>query len=116
MSDCVPAVLKLVISVAVPEAKAAVPSELEPLRNVTVPEAAVGVTVAVKVTDEPTATELADATSVIAEDVPVVVLPVGGFQKSPHPVKRRAPKTTIRRKAPRLALREILIAPSLGVR
>ena len=111
-----PALLKLVVSVDVPETNAAVPSELEPLKNVTVPEAATGVTVAVSVTDEPTTADVVDATSAIVDEVPVAALPLGGCQKSPHPLRRRVQRTAIGGIALRSDLLRILIDPPLGVR
>ena len=86
MIESVPAVLKEVVKLAVPEASVPVPSEVVPLWNVTVPVAAAGETVAVNVTLAPTAGVVVDAESVTV--LAVVPVDVGACQKSPQPVPK----------------------------
>jgi hypothetical protein len=84
----VPAVLKVVVKVAVPEVSVPVPSEVVPFSNVTVPVAADGETVAVNVTLAPTAGVSVDTVSVTV--LAVVPVDVGACQKSPQPASRGA--------------------------
>jgi hypothetical protein len=84
--ESVPAVLKEVVKLAVPEASVPVPSEVVPLWNVTVPVAAAGETVAVNMTLAPTAGVVVDAESVTV--LAVVPVDVGACQKSPQPAPK----------------------------
>jgi hypothetical protein len=62
--ECEPAASVEMLNVAFPALSAPVPSAVLPSVNVTVPVAVVGVTVAVKVTDEPYADGFGDEASV----------------------------------------------------
>jgi len=62
--ECEPVASVEMLNVAFPPLSAPVPSAVLPSVNVTVPVAVVGVTVAVKVTDEPYADGFADEISV----------------------------------------------------
>lgn len=71
VKEWAPDVLKLVLSVALPLLKLAVPRTVVPSLKVTVPVAAVGVTVAVKAVDWPTPDGFTDEVKAVVVDVEV---------------------------------------------
>lgn len=83
---------------AVPDATAPVPIDVEPLENVTVPVAAAGETVAVNVMLAPTATEVDEAVRVVVLAVvpPDVDVPLGACQKLPQPHTKVAVNSAMR--------------------